>query len=92
MVSIKGLNKAKVLLSLYNNSEGKYQGFPANNPVNEQDCQSAIEWYNYFDYWCGKLIKIDLSSDEEFDATYYDKHNGQGAAQRAVDLVSKKEI
>lgn len=38
----------------------------------------------YFDYLNGKVMKVDLGQDE-FDPRLYDRDNGEGAAQRAID-------
>lgn len=36
----------------------------------------------------GLGMKVDLSSDEEFDDWLYDRDNGVGAAQKAVNSIS----
>lgn len=41
----------------------------------------------YFDYLNGRAMKVDLSGDEEFSETLYDRDNGEGAAQRAIDAI-----
>jgi len=38
----------------------------------------------YFDYLNGKVMKLSLKSDDEFDEWGYDRDNGQGSAQRAI--------
>ena len=42
--------------------------------------------YIYFDYLGGRPMKVDLTSDEEFDAWQYDRpdYNGEGAAEDAI--------
>jgi len=45
--------------------------------------------YIYFDYLQGRPMKVDLTSDIEFDATWYDDpaYNGEGAAEEAIRLL-----
>ena len=42
--------------------------------------------YIYFNYLGGRPMKVDLTSDEEFDASRYDDpdYNGEGAAEDAI--------
>lgn len=43
--------------------------------------------YPYFDYLYGRVMKVDLSSDESFEERLYDRDNGTGAAQRVIDRL-----
>ena len=100
MVNIKGLNKAEVLAALFNNS--KIQGINAQlfnmgiiekpKDITKEDAQIILDGFGdgkiYFDYLNGKIMKIDLTSDEEFDEGLYDRDNGVGAAQRAIDMMT----
>lgn len=38
----------------------------------------------YFDYLYGRVMKVNITHDE-FDPWLYDRDNGNGAAQRAID-------
>jgi hypothetical protein len=40
----------------------------------------------YFDYFNGKVMKVDIANDE-FDPYLYDRDNGPGAAQYAIDRL-----
>lgn len=44
------------------------------------------ERYIKFDYLAGRAMKVDLTSDKEFDASEYDKpcYNGDGAAEEVI--------
>ena len=96
MIKITGLNKAEVLKVLFNNS--KVQGFNAMLGLNPPDITTEeafgiLKEYEtkrgeiYFDYLNGKVMKIDLTSDDEFEEWLYDRDNGEGAAQRAIDSI-----
>lgn len=102
MINIKGLNKAEVLACLFNNS--KIQGFNAQmvqfglmQPPKDMTIEEAQkelyaksgQRYIYFDYLNGKVMKIDLTSDDEFEESSYDRDNGEGAAQKAINSLRK---
>ena len=89
MVDIKGLDKARVLKSLYEHSHVQGIGFLQAVPdgvVTVEHCAGLLAKYSYFDYLHGRVLKVDLSGDE-FDERLYDRDCGEGAAQRAVDSV-----
>lgn len=89
-VNIKGKSKAKVLKALYDNSRCLGLGFLQTVPdgtVTVEHCEELLKKYTYFDYLYGRIMKVDLSNDDEFDGWLYDRDNGEGAAQRAVDSI-----
>lgn len=90
MINIKGLNKAKVLAALYNASKPLGLGFLQYVPgaMSENEAAELLKKYTYFDYLNGRIMKVDLSSNEEFDEWLYDRDNGIGAAQKAVNGIS----
>lgn len=89
MVDIKGLDKAKALKALYDNSylvKGiDLQPVPSGG-VTVEHCAELLEKRTHFEYMYGRAIKVDLSGDE-FDERLYDLNCGAGAAQRAVDSI-----
>jgi hypothetical protein len=102
MVNIKGLKKAEVLSVLFNHS--KIQGFNAQlferglmgqpknmTPAAAQSILDNMGDQKYFDYLNGKVMKVDLSSDVEFNEWGYDRDNGEGHAQRAIDSLDKRD-
>lgn len=99
MVDISGLDKAEVLLALYDGSRVQglsFMGLP-DSRVTIDDCKKAIQElinqkrHLYFDYWNGHVLKVDITNDE-FDPRLYDRDLGEGAAYRAIDELrnSKK--
>lgn len=94
MVSIKGLDKAEVLLALYNASHVQGMGFlAAVDKYDIEDARKDIEDMNttfngrlYFDYLHGRVIKTDISGDE-FDPYLFDRDNGEGAAEKAIETL-----
>lgn len=91
MINIEGLKKSEVLAALYNASKplglGILQWQPGNMSAGE--AEKLLEKCTYFDYLYGRVMKVDLTSDVEFDEWLYDRDNGPGAAQRAIDMLRK---
>ena len=98
MINIKGLNKAEVLQVLFNNS--KIQGFNVQmvemglmkkpQDMTKEHAQAILDNFKgekYFDYLDGKVMKIDLTKDDEFEERLYDRDNGVGSAQKAINSL-----
>lgn len=91
MVSIKDLDKAEVLLALYNAAHLQGLGFlSAVNNYGIEDARKDIEELSghglYFDYLHGKVMKVDISGDE-FDSYLFDRDNGGGSAAMAIEKL-----
>lgn len=87
MVNIKGLNKAKVLKALYDGSHVQGMGFLQAVPsFTEEDAVEVLKETMDFDYLHGRVMKVNISGDE-FNEWLYDRDNGAGAAQRAIDTL-----
>lgn len=95
LVNIKGLDKAEVLLALWNSSRMQGMSFLGyNHEMTLKYAQECVEQARqtgitgeeeiYFDYLNGKVMKIDLAPDE-IDPRLYDRDNGDGAAQTTID-------
>jgi len=89
-MDITGINKAEILQALYNGSKvigmGIFQATDrevtkeiAQNLLNERPSKS-------FDYLYGKVMKIDLSSDN-LDTFLYNRDIGEGAAERIINAI-----
>jgi hypothetical protein len=87
MISLKGKDKATVLMSLYNASRVQGRGFLASfqgQPMTIEEARKLVSTEQlYFDYVRGTVLKVDLSGDS-LDPYFYDRDNGQGAASRAL--------
>lgn len=91
MINISGLTKAFVLKALYDGS--KFQGFgflqAKDSPLTLEEATILCErhkdsrGYIYFDYLYGKVMKVEISTNE-LDPFLYDRDNGEGAAERAI--------
>lgn len=91
MINIKGLDKAQLLVELYNHSHQQGLGMmQPSKSLTIEDAKKLLEQTTYFDYLYGKVMKVDLSSDEEFEERLYDRDNGQGMAQSVVDGMRKE--
>jgi hypothetical protein len=89
MVKIEGLKKADVLKVLYNNSRPLGMGFLQYEAkdMTTSEAEELLKNQTCFDYLKGRVMKIDLSSDVTFEEWLYDRDNGKGAAQRAIDSL-----
>lgn len=93
-VNISGLTRAAVLAALYNASRPQGMGFLqyTPKPMTEAEAGELLAESGprpYFDYLQGRVMKIGLDNETELDAGLYDRDNGAGAAQRAIDALRK---
>ena len=98
MISIEGLDKADVLMALFNAECPIFPGGvgnPANlmrmlNPqvMEREEAEALLEQRTYFDYVRGRVMKVKLEGDA-FDPWLYDRDNGEGAAARAIGKLRK---
>lgn len=90
MINISKFRKAQVLAALYNNSKVQGMGFLQAKPgiMSEGEAAEILEETHTFDYLFGKVMKVDLTHDQ-FNPRSYDRDNGDGAAQRAVDSIGE---
>ena len=89
MVNIEGLNKAEVLAALYNNSKIQGMGFlqARDGEMTTEQASKLLDQDTYFDYLYGKVMKVDLSNNNEFNEWGYDRDNGSGKAERVISQL-----
>lgn len=96
MLDLKGLTRAEVLATLYNASRPQGMGFLQYKPepMTVAQAQELLDTHPgkergriYFDYLQGRVMKLNLSTDP-IDPILYDRDNGQGAAQTAIDAYA----
>lgn len=88
-INICGLSKAAVLVALYNSSKQQGLGFldlRGALPMTEEQAQQEVNRTLHFDYLYGRVMKVSLDSDQ-LCPRLYDRDNGHGAAQRAIDAI-----
>lgn len=93
MIDIRNLDKAEVLKVLYDASHHQGLGFLQAVPdsvVTVEHCRDLLASNTYFDYLYGKVMKVDLR-DDFFNEAMYDRDNGPGAAQRAINKLRKSD-
>lgn len=91
-IDLKGMDKAIILAALYNASKPQGMGFLQYDPkpMSVEEARQLLEKTTYFDYLKGRVMKIDLSSDEL--ATWgYDRDNGTGAAEKAINAAIQSQ-
>ncbi|MBI2099338.1 hypothetical protein HYT45_02925 [Candidatus Uhrbacteria bacterium] len=89
-MNIAGMDKARVLMALYNRARCQGVGFLHFDPtpMTVEEAQKILDSFQkgrriYFDYLKGRVMKVDITSDA-LDMRLYDRDNGQGAAEYAI--------
>lgn len=87
MIDISDLSKPLVLAALYNASKPQGMGFLQFNPtpMTESEAAEILKVDTRFDYLKGRVMKIRI--EDKLNPWGYDRDNGQGAAQRAIDAL-----
>ena len=92
-MNIAGLSKPAVLAALFNGSRQQGLGFldpRGSQSMNEQEAAAVIKEEGMdFDYLRGRVMKISIE-DDEIDTRLYDRDNGEGAAERAINAMLEK--
>ena len=90
-IDISKFKKETVLATLYNHSKPQGLGILHFDPkaMEDDEAKELLKRQSYFDYLKGRVMKVDLSGDE-LDARLYDRDNGDGAAQRAIDRIPRE--
>lgn len=81
-----------MLACLYNNSKIQGMGFlqAREGEMTNEEADALLEEQVWFDYLYGKVMKVNLSSDDEFEEWMYDGDNGAGTAQRVIDSIRNR--
>jgi hypothetical protein len=94
-MNIKGLKRPAVLAALYNASKPQGMGFMHYDPkpMTEEEAEKILNKVGTnFDYFKGRVMKIDLSKDE-VNTGGYNRDNGPDAAEKAVaELVKSNQV
>lgn len=92
-VYIGDLNKAELLIELYNNAP--VQGFGRSCDRSNLSIEDARELIDNqkgdFDYLNGRVLKVNLSEDY-LDTWLYNRDNCPGRAEKIVEELRKKQI
>ena len=91
----RGLTRVQILAALYNASRPQGMGFLHYDakPMTELDAQRLLDENKegYFDYLYGRVMKVCLGRPG-VEVRLYDRDNGPGAAQRAVDAYAEQRM
>lgn len=88
-IDISHLSKAKVLAALYNRSAPQGLGILqySEGQMTEEQAAELLKKQTYFDYLYGRVMKIDLSTNE-LRPWLYDRDLGQGACAEIIAQLS----
>lgn len=90
MVNIEGLDKAIVLCALFNEAKVQKLGSSLKHMtelthvMEVPEAKVLLNQDIYFNHVYGKILKINLRSDMEFDECHYDQYNGVGKAHEVI--------
>lgn len=95
LINIQGLKKEDILVVLYSNAKfHKYSAIKAATNITSNDAKIDLDRAIkidaeriYFNFYQGKVMNIDLTSDKYFNPLEYDKVNGQGTAEKAINSL-----
>lgn len=83
-IDIKGIDKAQILLALYNNSVQLGLGLLHDKKsLTIDEAKEILQRSYYIDYLNGTVMKIDLKGDT-LDTWLYDRDNGKDSAWFAI--------
>ncbi len=88
MVDISGLDKATVIQALYDKARPLGMGFLQYKPgpLPREEAEKLVD--HYIDYLHGRVMKLIITPQgNSFDETLFDRNNGSGAAQSAIDAI-----
>lgn len=94
IINIHGIDKAAILATLYNHSTVQGLGIlqAKNGDMTTDEARKILdEGKIYFDYLYGRVMKINLDSDE-LKTALYDRDNGNGAAKFAISKITIQAI
>ena len=91
MIDYTGFSKEEALMALYNRARPQGMGFLqyVPGPMSLDLAKDLLKDSTYFDYVYGRVLKVDLIENGHFDERLYDRDNGFGAAQYAIDELLK---
>lgn len=87
-MNIKGIDKAKILCILYNNSKPLGLGFMHYEPIDMkyEEAKKLLKTQKYFDYLKGRVMKINLDTDD-LNTWLYNRDNGEGKAEKLIKTI-----
>lgn len=94
VVSINGLTREQALCAFFNAARTQGMGRIEYNPMHHIDEVKAgliLCASSYIDYLEGRVIKTEFPiRAETLDVTLYDRDNGEGAAEQAIDQYRRR--
>lgn len=98
-LDISGIDRAALLAALHNGTSclglGVLQDIGSMSVETAQTHLAIAERYQsngivWFDYVCGRPIKVGLAGDELIRADLYDRDAGQGSCQSIIDSLKNR--
>lgn len=88
-MNIAALDKASVLMALYNNAKPLGMGYLhfTPEPMKREEAELLLKEQSRFDYLHGRVMKIKIEDD--LYTTLYNRDNGPNAAEEALKGIEK---
>lgn len=88
-IDISGLDKASVLMALYNRARVQGLGFlqARDGDMSREEANALLANDDYFDYVHGRVLKISFAEDLLFTGLY-NRDNGPNAAEKAIQDIA----
>lgn len=92
-MNIAGMDKAAVLVALYNRAQPQGLGFLhfTPEPMKIEEAREIVSKYKYFDYLKGRVMKVDIGGDE-LRTDLYNRDNGENAAEEAITRMVARSV
>jgi len=87
-INIDGLDKAEVLVGLYNASQPLGMGILhfTSEDMTAEEASDLLKEQTYFDYLKGRVMKVDLKGSD-IRVSMYDRDNGEGAFEEVIQKL-----
>jgi hypothetical protein len=92
VIDVSGLDLGAVVAALYNAATPVGMGFMHYDPVpmtieEGQQVVAELRLDKGFDYCSGRVMKLHLRDVPNIDVTWYNRDNGEGVAEMAIDQL-----
>ncbi|MDZ7726407.1 MAG: hypothetical protein U5L75_02400 [Candidatus Campbellbacteria bacterium] len=89
MVSIEGLSRRKVFAALYNAARPVGMGALRYDPqpIVAEELGEFPNGEVEFDYVKGRALKLSFADVDELNVYWYNENNGEGVAERVIDIL-----
>ncbi len=89
MIDVRDIPKHELLAELYYTAQQKSKG-DFKPLTNDQLAEMTCEDTQYFGLLDGRVLEVEING-QTLDPRIYDQNNGEGAAERAVNIIRARQ-